>query len=94
MPPGFSVRFIGLQICYPVLREQKEEVFQMIMKLLRSLLSWNQVEILDAEYEPFRRELNLAGLREEDLRQMDPDDRVAVLEQAKLDPYDYIYLAC
>ena len=28
------------------------------------------------------------------LRQMDPDDRVAVLEQAELDPYNYIYLAC
>lgn len=51
-------------------------------------------EILDAEYEPYREELQIAGLREADLRQMDPDDRVALLEDAHLDPYDYIYLAC
>ena len=50
--------------------------------------------ILDAEYAPLRAMLHLAGLSEEQLRQMDPDDRVTVLEQAKLDPYDYIYLAC
>ena len=49
---------------------------------------------VDAEYEPCREELTLAGLDEEELRKMDPDDRVAVLEQAQLDPYDYIYLAC
>ena len=66
----------------------------MIIKALRSLLHWNREEILDAEYEPFRRELNLAGLQETELRKMDPDDRVAALEQANLDPYDYIYLAC
>ena len=48
---------------------------------------------VDAEYEPYRDELRLAGLSEEKLRSMDPDDRVAALEQAKLDPYDYIYLA-
>ena len=66
----------------------------MMLKALRTLLHWNQEDILDAEYEPFRRELDQAGLREEDLRQMTPDDRVAALEQAKLDPYDYIYLAC
>ena len=51
-------------------------------------------EILDAEYEPYREERSNAGLDEEALRQMDPDDRVAVLESARLDPYDYIYLAC
>lgn len=66
----------------------------MIIHALRALLHWNTAEILDAEYEPLRQELNLAGLREEDLRKMDPDDRVAALEQAQLDPYDYIYLAC
>ena len=66
----------------------------MIIKVLRSLLHWNQEDILDAEYEPFRRELNLAGLQETELRNMEPDERVAALEQAKLDPYDYIYLAC
>ena len=49
---------------------------------------------MDAEYEPYQEELRLAGLDEEGLRKMDPDDRVAALEQAKLDPYDYIYLAC
>ncbi len=53
---------------------------------------WGQA--LDAEYEPYQEELRLAGLDEEGLRQMDPDERVAALEQAHLDPYDYIYLAC
>ena len=48
----------------------------------------------DAEYEPYREELILAGLNEETLRNMDPDTRVAALEKAHLDPYDYIYLAC
>ena len=62
---------------------------------LRAWFHGNPAEqVLDAEYEPFRDELNRAGLNEEELRNMDPDDRVAVLEQAKLDPYDYIYLAC
>ena len=51
-------------------------------------------DALDAEYEPYRESLQDAGLCEEELRQMDPDDRVALLEQAHLDPYDYIYLAC
>ena len=51
-------------------------------------------QALDAEYIPFRQDLQLAGLDEEVLRKMDPNDRVAVLEQACLDPYDYIYLAC
>ena len=50
--------------------------------------------VLDAEYEPCQEELAQAGLSEEQLRQMDPDARVAALEQAHLDPYDYIYLAC
>lgn len=51
-------------------------------------------EALDAEYEPYRETLRDAGLSEETLRHMDPDDRVAALEGARLDPYDYIYLAC
>ena len=51
-------------------------------------------QAVDAEYESFRDKLSAAGLNEETLRKMDPDDRVAVLEQAQLDPYDYIYLAC
>ena len=67
----------------------------MIIKFLKELFPVNHAEqVLDAEYEPFRDELSLAGLNEEELRQMDPDDRVAALEQARLDPYDYIYLAC
>ena len=51
-------------------------------------------QVIDAEYEPYQEELRLAGLDAEGLRRMDPDDRVAALEAAKLDPYDYIYLAC
>ena len=38
--------------------------------------------------------LRMAGLDEQTLRAMEPDDRVEVLEQAHLDPYDYIYLSC
>ena len=64
----------------------------MIIKFLEDLLHWNEEEeVLDAEYEPFRDQLSLAGLSEEELRKMDPDDRVAALEQANLDPYDLIY---
>ena len=56
--------------------------------------SYPEDKALDAEFEPYREELALAGLDEAELRKMDPDDRVAALEQAQLDPYDYIYLAC
>ena len=49
---------------------------------------------LDAEYEPYRAQLQEAGLSERQLRNMTPDERVAALEKARLDPYDYIYLAC
>ena len=70
----------------------------MILTFLKELLRQRpllpQDQALDAEYEPFRDELRLAGLSEEALRKMDPDDRVAVLEGSHLDPYDYIYLAC
>ena len=38
--------------------------------------------------------LLLAGLREQELRKLSPDARVAVLEENGLDPYDYIYLCC
>ena len=48
----------------------------------------------DAEYGPLRKKLECVGLDEEALRRMDPDDRVAALERARLDPYDFIYLAC
>lgn len=70
----------------------------MIINLLRELLHANPLRLedrpIDAAYEPVRDELSLAGLSEEALRKMDPDERVAALEQARLDPYDYIYLAC
>lgn len=70
----------------------------MILNVLKKLLGGNpMVELdrpLDAEYEPVRDALSLAGLDERKLRKMKPDDRVAALEKAKLDPYDYIYLAC
>ena len=70
----------------------------MIIRFLKALLHVNplpaQDRPVDAEYEPIRDELSLAGLDEEELRKMDPDERVSALEQAQLDPYDYIYLAC
>lgn len=67
----------------------------MIIKFLEDLLHWKQgEEVLDAEYKSFRDRLSLAGLREEELRKMDPDDRVASLERANLDPYVFLYLAC
>ena len=62
--------------------------------LKRLLYGTPKEQAVDAEYEPFREELLLAGLNEKNLRSMEPDDRVAALEQANLDPYDYIYLAC
>ena len=70
----------------------------MILRLYEEPMKRRPMEMMlmamDAEYEPFRKELIQAGLDETQLRQMDPDDRVAVLEAARLDPYDYIYLAC
>ena len=38
--------------------------------------------------------LVLAGLKEDKLRSLSPDERVTALENAGLDPYDYIYLCC
>ena len=70
----------------------------MILDILKNLFGGNPLTELDrpmdAEYEPVRDALSLAGLDERKLRKMKPDDRVAALERAKLDPYDYIYLAC
>lgn len=67
----------------------------MIQHILRVLFPQNpKARAMDAEYESYQEELRLAGLDEEGLRSMDPDARVAALEQAHLDPYDYIYLAC
>lgn len=66
----------------------------MIIDFARAMEMKRLEEVLDAEYRPYREELHHAGLSEETLRHMDPDDRVAVLEGAHLDPYNYIYLAC
>ena len=67
----------------------------MIYRFFKKLIYGKPEEhVMDAEYEPYREELSLAGLSEAELRQMDPDERVAALEEARLDPYDYIYLAC
>lgn len=52
----------------------------------------NRVGAEDAHYEQLDG-LRAAGLDEMKLRAMEPDDRVKTLEQAGLDPYDYIYLA-
>ena len=80
---------------YPIIRADRERGgFRMIAFLKELLYGKPEEQIMDAEYEPYRDELRLAGLSEENLRKMDPDDRVAALEQAHLDPYDYIYLAC
>ena len=58
------------------------------------LLSWFFRRMMGAKTESqFPDALHRAGLDEETLRRMDPDDRVAALEKANLDPYDYIYLA-
>ena len=70
----------------------------MIIGLFKELFHYNPIapedRAMDAEYELLREELAQAGLSEEALRRMDPDERVAALEEALLDPYDYIYLAC
>jgi hypothetical protein len=72
---------------------EKED--RMMITFLKALFHGNaEAMVLDAEYEPYREELTQAGRGEEQLRQMDPDARVAALEQAHLDPYDYICLAC
>ena len=47
---------------------------------------------VDAAFEE-QEGLARAGLDEKSLRRMDPDERVAALEGAGLDPYDYIFLA-
>ena len=98
---GISIRFIGLNMGYygENNRENKRTGgIQMMIHFLRELMGRRPVRpaewVLDAEYEPCGEEQKIAGFSEEQLRQMDPDDRVAVLEQAQLDPYDYIYLAC
>lgn len=57
----------------------------MMIRFLEVLLHWNEEEeALDAKYEPLRDQLRLAGLSEEKLREMAPDERVAALEQRDL----------
>ena len=80
-------------VCWTAVRLQwayteKEEYS--VRKFLRVLFAF----AADAEYEVFQDEPVIAGFTESQLRNMDPDDRVAILENAHLDPYDYIYLAC
>lgn len=67
----------------------------MMIRFLRNFFCGNTPErMLDAQVKPFRNQLRRAGLNEDELRKMDPDERVEVLERAKLNPFDYIYLAC
>lgn len=70
----------------------------MIINFIKTLLHANmpstEDQSMDADYIALREELIQAGLSEKKLRKMDPDERVAALEKAQLDPYDYIYLAC
>ena len=67
----------------------------MKIRFLKSFFDGNTPErMLDAQVRPFRKQLRMAGLNEEELRKMDPDERVAVLERSKLNHFDYIYLAC
>ena len=50
--------------------------------------------LLEAQYKPYRAQLHRVRLSERRLRRMEPDERVRALEQAKLNPYDFIFLAC
>ena len=55
----------------------------MMIESLKDLFYWSEdEEVLDTEYEPLREWLRLAGLFEEKLQKMDPDDWVAALKQA------------
>ena len=47
----------------------------------------NPEKMLTLQLRRQRLQLRRAGL-------MEPDERVVALEQARLDPYDFIYLAC
>ena len=69
-------------------------IIDFIKTLLHANMPFPEDQPMDADYIALREELIQAGLSEKKLRKMDPDERVAALEQAKLDPYDYIYLAC
>lgn len=85
--PG-NVRLIGQNMVYPILRKQRQEeytmgIFYWISKRVGAAISGDKLT----------GDLRKAGLDEKALRRMAPDDRVATLERAGLDPYDYIYLA-
>lgn len=54
----------------------------------------NPEKMLTLQLRQQRLQLRRAGLKEKRLREMEPDERVVALEQARLDPYDFIYLAC
>lgn len=69
-------------------------IIDFIKTLLHANMPFAEDQPMDADYIALRKELIQAGLSEKKLRKMDPDERVAALEQAQLDPYDYIYLAC
>jgi len=56
--------------------------------------SENPERMLSNQLRRQRLQLRRAGLKERALRKMEPDERVAALERARLDPYDFIYLAC
>lgn len=67
----------------------------MTIKFIHHLIQVKKREaLLNAEYKPYRSQLQRAGLSERKLRRMEPNDRVRVLEKAKLNPYDFIFLAC
>lgn len=67
----------------------------MTIEFIQHLIQLKKREaLLDAEYKPYRSQLQKAGLSERKLRKMDPNDRVRALEEAKLNPYDFIFLAC
>lgn len=60
------------------------------MDIMHWLFHWAEME---NSHRREQRGLRTAGLSERKLRAMAPDERVEALERAKLDPYDYIYLA-
>ena len=64
------------------------------MEFWRRQLRRHWDSVCENSWESSRAALRAAGLRERTLRRMDPDARVAALERACLDPYDFIYLAC
>ena len=67
----------------------------MTIEFLHNLVRQRKREAqLDAEYRPYRAQLHQVGLSERKLRKMEPDARVRALEKAKLNPYDFIFLAC